>query len=165
MVIEKGKVVFFDYALKNEEGAIIDSSHNSNPLGYLHGYGNIITGLEEALLGKMIGDKLKVSIPAEKGYGRRDANLVQSLPRSQFDNNIEIKAGMQVQAQTDQGAQVFKVTAVNDETITLDGNHPLADMTLHFDLEIKEIRDGSSQELEQGYLQSQCCSSKSDCCD
>lgn len=152
MKIEKNKVVLIDYTLKDDGGSVIDSSDGREPLGYIHGIGNLIPGLEEALEGKGSGDKVNVSIPPEKGYGAKEDSLVQSVPRAQFEAGVEIKAGMQFQAQTEHGTQLVTVTAVDDQTVTVDGNHPLAGMTLHFNVEIKEIREASKEELDHGHV-------------
>ena len=96
MHIEKNRVVTLHYILRDEQGAVIDTSSGRVPLSYLHGKGNIIPGLEQALAGKTAGDKLDVTVAPEQGYGRRDDRLVQIVPRNRFGEVSDLKPGMQV---------------------------------------------------------------------
>ena len=148
MKAEKGKVVSIHYTLKNDAGSVLDSSEGRDPLNYLHGHGNIIGGLESALEGKASGEKLDVQIAPEDGYGVRDDNLLQSVPRTQFDPDQKIEPGMQFQA----GQQIVTVTEVSDDSVTVDGNHPLAGETLHFSVSVEEIRDASEEEIAHGHV-------------
>jgi FKBP-type peptidyl-prolyl cis-trans isomerase SlyD len=150
--IEVEKVVGMHYTLTNANNEELDSSAGKDPLYYMHGFGNIIPGLEEALLGKEKGDKISVSIPPEKGYGvRNDKNMLQ-VKKDQFEGVDDIKVGMEVQTQGQQGMQLFVVTKVFGDTVILDGNHPLSDETLNFDVEVLEVRDASAEELEHGHV-------------
>ena len=112
MKIEKNKVVSIDYKLTGDDGNVIDSSEGREPLAYLHGNGNIVTGLEEALDGKAAGDAVSVSVPPEKGYGARDEAKMVEVPKEQLKGADQIQPGMQFQAQTPQGAQLFTVSKV-----------------------------------------------------
>ena len=152
MKIAKNKVVSIDYTLKDDDGKIIDSSEGRDPLSYIQGIGNIIPGLEEALEGKESGSKINVSIEPEKGYGVRNENMIKQLERSQFEPDMEIKTGMQFQAEGPEGLQVVVVTNVENDTITVDGNHPLAGMQLNFSVEVKDIRDATEEELSHGHV-------------
>ncbi len=152
MQIEKNKVVSIDYTLKNDDGQILDTSEGKEPLNFIHGNGHLIPGLEEALAGKAKDDKLNVSIPPEKGYGKRSDQMIHTVDRSNFEKDVDIKAGMQFQAQMDQGVQLLTVVKVEDDKVTLDGNHPLADQTLHFDVDVKDVREASAEELEHGHV-------------
>jgi FKBP-type peptidyl-prolyl cis-trans isomerase SlyD len=152
MQIEKNKVVSIDYTLKNDDGQILDTSEGREPLSFIHGNGHLIPGLEEALEGKVKDDKLNVSIPPEKGYGMRSEQMIHAVDRSNFEAGAEIEVGMQFQAQMDHGMQLLTVVKVEDDKITLDGNHPLADQTLHFDVDIKDVREASAEELEHGHV-------------
>ena len=154
MKIEAKKAVAMHYTLTNSEGEELDSSAGKAPLYYLHGFGNIIPGLEEALLGKEEGDKLSVSIPPEKGYGVRDDKNMLQVKKDQFEGVEDIKIGMEVQTQGPNGIQLFVVTKVFGDTVILDGNHPLCGETLNFDVEVLEIRDASSEEIEHGHVHS-----------
>lgn len=149
--IQNDQVVSFNYTLTDAEGTVIDKSEGQ-PLVYLHGAGNIIPGLENALTGKNVGDKLTVHVPAAEGYGEYSAEMVQEVPRNMFQGVDNIEAGMQFQAQTDDGMQVVTVKEVTEESIFVDGNHPLAGQDLNFDVEIVEIRPASQEELDHGHV-------------
>jgi FKBP-type peptidyl-prolyl cis-trans isomerase SlyD len=148
MQITKDKVAQIHYTLKDSEGNIIDSSSGSEPLTYLHGSGNLIAGMEEGLEGKGKGDKVKLKISPEKGYGVRDAALIQKVPRASFGNQ-KIDKGMQFQ--TNHGS-VVTVTETGLESITVDGNHPLAGKELHFDVEVISIRNATPEEIQHGHV-------------
>lgn len=152
MQISNNKVVLIHYTLTNDEGEQLDSSHGQDPLAYIHGMGNIIPGLENALAGLKAGDTLKVSIPPADGYGELDNEMIQTVPRSAFEGVDEILPGMQFQAQSPEGMQLVTVIDVDGDDIILDGNHPMAGMTLHFDVEITEIRDATPEELDHGHV-------------
>ena len=119
---------------------MLDSSAGGEPLAYIQGHGNLVPGLEKALEGKKDGDAVAVTLSPDEGYGTRDEALVQRVPKRSLQGSGEIRKGMQFQAQTDDGMRVFTVTAVVGDMVTLDGNHPLADQTLHFDVEVVSVR-------------------------
>ncbi len=152
MQIKKNKVVSIDYTLKNDDGKILDTSEGREPLNFIHGNGHLIPGLEEALEGKTKDKKLSVSIPPEKGYGIRSEEMIQTVDRSNFDKEAQIETGMQFQAQMDNGVQLLTVTKVEGNNVTLDGNHPLADKTLHFDVNVVDVREATKEELEHGHV-------------
>ena len=152
MKIEKNKVVSIDYKLTGNDGNVIDSSEGGEPLAYIHGNGNIIAGLEEALEGKAKGDALQVSIPPEKGYGVREQSKVVEVSKDKLKGAAEIKPGMQFQAQTPEGAQVFTVASISDSSVTLDANHPLAGATLNFDVTVRDIREATAEEMSHGHV-------------
>ncbi len=152
MLIAKNTAVQIHYTLKNDAGEVLDSSDGSEPLAFLQGNGNLIPGLEKALEGKRAGDAINVSIPPEEGYGVRDADLIQNVPRSAFEGIPEIEVGMQFHADSNQGPRTVTVTQVAADTITVDGNHPLADQTLHFAVQIVEVRAASKEELSHGHV-------------
>ncbi len=152
MVISKGKVVSIHYTLKNGSGEVLDSSSGGEPLAYLHGVGNLIPGLEQALDGHEVGERLDVSVAPEDGYGARHDELVQEVPRSAFGDVEGLEPGMRFRAQGPQGEQVVTVTAVSEEQVTVDGNHPLAGETLEFAVEISEVRDATAEETEHGHV-------------
>ena len=151
MKCSKGKVVSIHYALTDTAGEILESSEGQAPLEYLHGYGNIIAGLEKALEGKVAGDKLKAVIPPEDGYGIRDESLVKELPLSSFQGQDEVAVGAQFQAETSQGPQLATVTKMDDKNVTVDLNHPLADQTLSFDIDVVDVREATEEELFHGH--------------
>jgi FKBP-type peptidyl-prolyl cis-trans isomerase SlyD len=150
MTISTNHVVSIHYTLTNDAGEILDSSTGNDPLAYIHG--NIIPGLESALTGRALGDKFKVSIAPEDGYGLRDNEMMQNVPKSAFQGVDEILPGMQFQAQSPQGMTLVTVVDVDGDEVILDGNHPMAGMTLHFEVEVADIRDATSEELEHGHV-------------
>ena len=152
MEITADRVVTIHYTLKNDGGVVIDSSDGGEPLAYIQGHGNLVVGLEKALEGKRDGDTLAVVIAPADGYGRRDEALIKRLPKRALQGSGEIKKGMQFQAQTEQGVRLFTVTALAGDMVTLDGNHPLADQRLHFEVKVVEVREATSEELEHGHV-------------
>lgn len=151
MQISNAKVATIDYTLKDEQGEVLDSSQDDGPLSYLHGYGNIVPGLENALEGKGAGDSVKATVPPAEGYGERDDKLVQKLARDKFPEG-EIDVGMRFHAHSHGQRRVLTVTAVNEREVTVDGNHPLAGRTLSFDVTVREVRDATPEELEHGHV-------------
>lgn len=148
MQITKDKVASIHYTLRDGEGNILDTSSGREPLTYLQGAGNLIAGMEEGLEGKSAGDKFKLKVSPEKGYGVKDDALVQKVPRAAFGDQ-KIEKGMQFQ--TNKG-QVVTVTETGLESITVDGNHPLAGVELHFDVEVTEVRIATAEEISHGHV-------------
>jgi FKBP-type peptidyl-prolyl cis-trans isomerase SlyD len=138
-MIKKGSKVSIHYKLKIA-GDVIDSSEGREPLTYVQGSKQIIPGVEEHLEGMSAGDETEISIPPEKGYGPRNPEAIQTLPKSAFDSPDKMTVGMTVQGRSQQG-QPFnaQVTEVSDDNITLDLNHPLAGKTLDFEFKIVEV--------------------------
>jgi FKBP-type peptidyl-prolyl cis-trans isomerase SlyD len=151
MTIQQNSVVGINYTLKNDDGEVLDTSEGREALYYLQGNGNLIIGLEEELFGKSVGDKLNVSIQPEKGYGLKDEQMIQEVPVSAFGGQ-EVAVGMTFTAENEHGRQMFTIAAVNDETVTVDANHPLAGQTLHFDVEIVEVREATADEIAHGHV-------------
>jgi len=153
MLVAQDKVVLIHYTLTDDAGAVIDTSSGGQPMAYIQGQGNIIPGLEKALEGKQKGDKLSVKVEPAEGYGVRDDNLLQDVPRRAFGSVASIQPGMQFHAQTSRGhTRVVTVTNVQGDMVTVDGNHPLAGQHLNFDVEITEVRDPTAEELEHGHV-------------
>jgi FKBP-type peptidyl-prolyl cis-trans isomerase SlyD len=152
MQIAKNTVATIDYTLTDPSGQVIDTSKGRQPLAYLHGASNIIPGLESALEGRGAGESLAVTVPPEQGYGPRDPNLVQPVPRSNFQGISEIKPGMQFQAQTPDGARVVTVVNVDPQNVTVDANHPLAGVELKFDVKVVDVRPATPEEVTHGHV-------------
>jgi FKBP-type peptidyl-prolyl cis-trans isomerase SlyD len=152
MKIAKNRVVSIDYTLTEVGGEVLDTSKGREPLSYLHGNGNIIPGLESSLEGKSAGEHLNVTIPPADAYGELDAEKMMDLPREQFAGIAEISIGMQFSARSDRGEQIVTVTSVQDDTITVDANHPLAGKTLNFDVTIVGVREATKEELDHGHV-------------
>jgi FKBP-type peptidyl-prolyl cis-trans isomerase SlyD len=153
MIISKGTVVSIDYVLTDDSGKLVDQSNEGRPLVYMQGYGNIIPGLEQALEGKAIDEQVKVRVDPEQGYGLSQAEMVQVVPMDRFEGmDGEVSVGMQFHARTEQGGVItVRVTKVEDDEVTIDGNHPLADQHLNFDVTVREIRLATIEELEHGH--------------
>jgi len=149
--VEKNRVVTLNYTLRDEQGTILDASNGRRPLSYLHGKGNIIPGLEQALVGKAAGDKLDVTVAPEQGYGPRDERLVQIVPRTKFGDVQGLAPGMQVRATGQRGPRMVTVVRVDRDFVTIDGNHPLAGRTLHFSVEVAEVRKATHEEVAHGH--------------
>jgi FKBP-type peptidyl-prolyl cis-trans isomerase SlyD len=145
-------VVLIHYTLKDDEGKVLDSSDGGEPLAYIQGHGNLVPGLEKALEGKKDGDVVAVALSPKEGYGTRNEALVQRVPKRSLQGSGEIRKGMQFRAQTDEGLRVFTVTGIMGDMVSLDGNHPLADQTLHFNVEIVSVRAATAEELEHGHV-------------
>lgn len=149
MNIEKDKMVKIHYTLTDTDGKVLDSSRNGDPIEYLHGTGNLISGLENELEGKKSGDKIHAVIKPEDAYGEYDEKLLIEVPRSQFDSGAKIEVGQQFQANSAGGAMIVTVKKVTDDKITIDGNHELAGKTLCFDVDVVDVRDATEEELKQ----------------
>lgn len=157
MLIAENLVGLFHYTLKNEEGQVLDSSEGQEPLPFLCGANNIVSGLEKELMGKQVGDKLEVTVSAEEGYGELRDELIQTVSRDNFQGIDQIEIGMQFMAEAPWGQQPVTVTAVSDEDVTLDGNHPLAGQTLVFNVEVTEVRAATEDELAHGHVHGEGC--------
>jgi FKBP-type peptidyl-prolyl cis-trans isomerase SlyD len=152
MTVKQDSVVSIHYTLKGDGGEIIDSSAGSDPLTYLHGHGQLIPGLERQLEGKSRGDRLSVTLAPADGYGEYDKGLVQQIPRRTLKGIANVKVGMQLRAQTDEGPRTVTVTRVTGDLVTVDGNHPLAGKNLNFEVEVANVRDATAEELEHGHV-------------
>lgn len=152
MQITEGTVVSMEYALRDDEGSIIDQSQPGQPLAYLHGHKNIIPGLEAALQGKGTGDQVEVRVSPEEGYGEPNPALEQVVPKDRFQGIENIEEGMQFQASTDQGPVSVRVVNVGDEDVTVDGNHPLAGKHLNFNVTVQDVRPATEEEIAHGHV-------------
>lgn len=152
MTIALHKVVTLNYTLKNSEGTLLDTSEGREPLVYLHGVGALIPGLEKELEGKGAGDKLNAVIAPEHAYGERRDDLMKLVPKSGFQGEEKMVVGMQVQLQTEHGPAIATISKIEGEDVTLDLNHPLAGMTLHFDVAVEDIREATEDEISHGHV-------------
>ncbi len=153
MVIADKAVVTLHYHLTDDEGQVLDSSKGKDPLKYLHGFQNIIPGLEDALNGKSKGDKMDVTVEAADGYGEVIDSLIQEVPAEVFKDVPEVKPGMVFQAEDNSGhLQNFMIRSVQGETVTIDANHPLAGKRLHFSVSVEDVREASPEELDHGHV-------------
>ena len=151
--IADGSVVTIHYTLTLDSGQEVDSSKGKDPLGYLHGAGNIVPGLETAMNGHAVGDAFDVMVAPEDGYGPRHDEAVQTVPRQAFPADAEISAGLQFQAQGPDGQPLMgTILELTDAEVKVDFNHPLAGETLHFAIEVVGIRDATQEEKDHGHV-------------
>lgn len=151
MQITDKTAVSFHYTLTNDSGEQLDSSRGEEPLLYLHGAGNIISGLEAALAGKSVGDSFKVTIPPVDAYGELAPDMVQVVSKKMFDG-MDLEIGMQFHADVSHGSGVITITEINGDDVTVDGNHPLAGETLIFDVEVVDVRPATDDEMAHGHI-------------
>ena len=153
MKVADNCVVSIHYTLTDDGGTVIDSSSGREPLKYLHGAGNIIPGLERALLDCEAGEQKQVVVQPAEGYGEIQVGLIQKLPRDLFAGADKIEVGMQFQAQGPQGqVQTVTVRDVEDDGVTIDANHALAGVVLNFDVSIEEVREATEEEIAHGHV-------------
>lgn len=150
-IIGQDKAVTIHYVVKNAEGIVIDESQETAPLAFIFGRGMLIPGLENALSGKSSGDTLSAEIPAADAYGERHDGLVQTVPRTMFGEQ-DVNPGMQFRATTDHGDQSVMVIEVTEDSVTVDGNHPLAGVDLSFDVTVVDVRDATEEEIAHGHV-------------
>mgnify|MGYP000113724039 CR=1 FL=1 len=151
-VIENDAVATVHYTGTLPDGEEFDSSRGGDPMTFLVGHRNMIPGFEEELMGKTVGDTVEFTLPPERAYGERDDGAIQQVSREQFPEGMEIKPGMMMAAQTDQGPIPFTISEINDDEITIDFNHQMAGKTLTFNVEIIEIREATPDEIAHGHV-------------
>ncbi len=152
MKISKNAVVSIDYTLTDSKGEVLDQSSKGKPLQFIHGMGQLIPGLEKALEGRGAGETLKANIPHAEAYGVRDESLMQSLPKDNFEEIPDLREGMELEAESEDGVRIITVVGVNEDTVVVDGNHPLAGVDLTFDVTIVEVREATADELGHGHV-------------
>jgi FKBP-type peptidyl-prolyl cis-trans isomerase SlyD len=152
MKIDKGSVVGIDYKLHLGDGEVVDASSPEEPLTYLHGQGQIVPGLEQALHGLEAGESRQIVVAPSDGYGDHDPRGMQEVPRSAFPPDFSPEVGMQLTAEGPGGEMVpFSVREVRPESVLIDLNHPLAGRTLHFDVTVREVRAATEDEIAHGH--------------
>lgn len=152
MTIENRKVVSFHYTLSNDMGVKLESSEGRDPLVYLHGYRNIVPGLENAMAGKEVGDNFEVTVEPKDAYGERNPNAIQRLSAKLFSNPKKLVPGQIVELKTKKGPMQAVVVKVGRFNIDVDTNHPLAGQSLTFNVEITDIRDATQEEIDHGHV-------------
>jgi len=148
--MEQKKVYTLNYWLKNDVGDVVDTSDGGVPMVFMQGSKSVIPGIQKAVEGRVEGERLDVVIPPELAYGRHDPELVSIVCASLFDGVDHISPGMKFQTQTGKEAQVVQVTKVEGDQVTIDANHPLAGLTMNFELEIVSLRVATEAELQMG---------------
>lgn len=145
MKIADDCLVTLEYTLKDENQNILDSSQQMGPLDYLHGYNQLIPGLEKALEGREAGESFSLTVLPQDGYGEIDPRAVFEVNRSQFPADTQLEVGMEFETS---GHHVV-ITQIDGDIIRLDANHPLAGKTLNFDITVAGVRDATAEELEE----------------
>ena len=136
----------FHYTLRNAAGHVLDTSRGNAPMACVEGAGQVIDGLEAELCSMQPGESRRVVVPPERGYGRREADLVQKVPRTRLPV-AELKVGDQFKTGPDRQAPVVTVLAIEGEEVLLDANHPLAGQELHFEVELVTVRAAAPGDL------------------
>ena len=153
MQIAKDMVVTMHYTLTLDNGQVVDTSADREPLSFLVGHDQIIPGLEIELIGLSTGDKKTVIVAAKDAYGEHDENLVETVERDKIPSNIELKEGLVLRANRENGEIMeFTVKSFDDENVVFDLNHPLAGETLTFNTEIMNVRQASNEEIAHGHV-------------
>ena len=152
MKVTKNSAVTFEYTLKSDSGEVIDTSEGAEPLAYLHGHGNIVPGLENALEGKQAGDSLTVKVAPAEGYGEYDTKQIQVVSKAMFKKVDDVQVGMQFYAGTEENMHMVTVTKIEGDNVTIDANHPLAGQNLNFDVKVREVRAATAEEIAHGHI-------------
>lgn len=149
--IANGTVVEIHYTLHNDAGEELETTKGAPPRAFLVGHRGILAGLEEALIGKSTGDQLAVTLPPERAFGLRDEKLVERMSKKYFKHVKRLQAGMVTQVNTKNGPRPITIIKVGSKMVDVDLNHPRADQTLKFDLEVVSVRAATAEELAHGH--------------
>ena len=152
MQVADNTAVSIHYTLTNDEGEVLDSSIGDEALVFLQGSGNIISGLEKAMVGKVAGEKFNVRIAAEEAYGELMEDMIQVISRDMFEGVDDIEVGMQFHADVSFGTGIVTVVSIDEENVTIDGNHPLAGVALTFDVEVIDVSAATEEEATHGHI-------------
>ncbi len=153
-VVADDQVVSIAYSLRDDEGELIDSAPDAEPLEYIQGYGQIISGLEEELYGMALGDEKELIIAPEDAYGEYDPEASQVAPLDAFPQEMQLEIGLPVEVYGEDADDPIEgfIADIYDDSVLLDFNHPLAGETLHFHVKVVGLRDASSEELDHGHV-------------
>ncbi|PQO47059.1 peptidylprolyl isomerase [Blastopirellula marina] len=152
MKVAKNTVVSIAYTLKDEDGNVLDTADAAEPLAYLHGFGNLIAGMEKALDDRDAGETFEVVIPPEEAYGAFDDDLVWEIDKDQFSEDLgDIEVGSQFVLETEDDQVLVTVAEIKEDFVIVDGNHELADETLYFNITVLDVREATAEELEHGH--------------
>jgi FKBP-type peptidyl-prolyl cis-trans isomerase SlyD len=144
--------VTLDYELRDDAGELLDASdaEDGEQIEYVHGYGMLVPGLEAALVGLRMGDERQVIVPADAGYGERDESLVLQLDKGDLPEGGHVEVGDELVAESPEGDEIaMTVVELKDDVVVVDANHPLAGVTLHYQVKVVAIREATSDEIEQ----------------
>jgi FKBP-type peptidyl-prolyl cis-trans isomerase SlyD len=152
MQIANNTAVTIHYTLTNDAEEVLDSTTGGEPMVYLHGKGNIISGLEKALNNKNVGDKFDVRIEPEDAYGEFSDDMIQVVSREMFDGIDDLEVGMQFHAAVNSGSGIVTIMKIDGDDITIDGNHPMAGLALSFAIEVVGVRLATKDENSHGHI-------------
>ena len=153
MIISNNRVVTIEYKMVDKKGYIIDSSDHGEPLAFIQGGGSLFLAIEKKIEGHQTGERLTFSLAPEEGFGVHDKSKVKVIPRGQFNSKDGLHIGMQFFTQKNGNDLPVTITALNDDEVTVDGNHPLAGADINIDLVIVDVRDATEIELKTGKVQ------------
>lgn len=151
MKITSNTVVSIDYIVTDENGQVLDTTNGQDAMEVLIGHSNIVPGLEDALMGKEKGDRVDVLVQPDRAYGIRHPELIQEIDINMFEG-MELNVGDSFLADTDMGKKPIVVKEIKGNTVVVDGNHPLAGMTLKFLVDIIDVRQATDSEIEHGHV-------------
>jgi FKBP-type peptidyl-prolyl cis-trans isomerase SlyD len=152
MKIAKDVVVALNYVLKDETGQVLDQNQGGEPLYYLHGHGNLVPGLEAALIDKVVGDEFEVVVAPEQGYGAYDESRTFEVPKTELGPQVVPQKGLVLRMQMPGGASApVRILKVKLRTVVMDGNHQLAGKALHFSVKVLKLRKAKKEELAHGH--------------
>lgn len=163
MKITKNSYVSVAYTLKDAKGEVLDSSNEMGPLEYVQGYGMIVPGLEAALMGKDVGEEFSITLEPKDAYGEYDKSLIFKVDKKQFPNDVKIEVGMEFETDG-QASRTVRIIEIENESVTIDANHPLAGEKLYFDIKVISCRMATDDEIA-GFFAHSCscgCSSMED---
>jgi FKBP-type peptidyl-prolyl cis-trans isomerase SlyD len=154
LAVAKDMVVQLDYTLTLANGEIYDSSDETGPLEYIQGYGHIIEGLEEALYGMKVGEEKDVVVTPDVAYGEYEPENIQTMGRDEFPAEMELEAGMMIDLYDEEADEEIEavISEVDDESVVIDFNHPLAGETLNFHIKVVGVRPATAAELDHGHV-------------
>jgi FKBP-type peptidyl-prolyl cis-trans isomerase SlyD len=158
ITIEDNLVVTMDYELKIDD-AIVDTSDDGDPIIFLQGAGQIIAGLEKSIYGLKVGDQKTIVVEPKDGYGEIDPESIVEVPKDEFPEDFPLELGVEITVNTEDDEEDAEeeemeatIVAVNDKTVTLDFNHPLAGKILNFSVKVLEIREATAEEIEHQHV-------------
>ncbi len=165
MNISAGQIVSLDYTLSIKDGELVESSEEEGPLEYLHGNGEIPEGLEQALEGKAVGDKIELTLEPQDAFGEYDLEALTTVPRSEFPDDAEIETdqwiqvGVQMEDEEDDGEFEIemRIVEINSEAVVLDANHPLAGKTIEYKVEVREFHSATEEEIADRHVHDEDC--------
>lgn len=145
-------VVGISYVLKGEVGEVLDKSPENDPFVFLMGVESVVPGLEQALIGKQVGDSFSITLEPGDAYGKPNEELIGQVERSQFPSDLDLVRGMRFQGEVAGGIRMFTIHNIEEDTVTIDANHEMAGKTLHFEVKVESLREATPEEISHGHV-------------